>query len=253
MTVALRTRTFLAVGGALVGVVALSGCGTEAKDAPAEQRSFPFSGDSLTIDADNSALELVPADVKDVEVTRRADGWVFLGEGPESTWEMKGGKLVLRQHCTAMVSDCESWHRVKVPRGVAVTVKDDNGSVTAAGFDTALTLRSDNGEVTVKDSSGPLELTSDNGEIVGEGISSKRVNATSDSGSVRMGFAVVPDLVETTSDNGEIGIELPHATYSVAAKSDNGDVRIDVPRDPSSPHVVRARSDNGEVTVRSAN
>ncbi|WP_420877827.1 DUF4097 family beta strand repeat-containing protein [Streptomyces agglomeratus] len=250
---ALRTRTFLAVAGAVAGVVALTGCGTEAKDAAPEERSFPFSGDTLTIDADDSALELVPADVKDVEVTRRADGWVVLGEGPESTWELKDGKLVLRQRCDAMVSDCEAWHRVKVPRGVAVTVKDDNGSVTASGFDTALNLRSDNGSVTVKDSSGPLELTSDNGGIVAEGISSKRVNAVSDNGSVRMAFTVVPDLVESVSDNGEIGIDLPRATYSVTAKSDNGDVKVEVPRDPASPHVVRARSDNGEVTLRSAN
>ncbi len=251
---ALRTRTFLAVGGAVAAVVALSGCGgSEAKDAPVEQRSFPFSGKTLAIDADDSVLELVPADVKDVEVTRRADGWVFLGEGPESTWGMKGGELVLRQHCDAMVSDCESWHRVKVPRGVAVTVKDDNGKVTATGFDTALTLRSDNGEVIVKDSGGPLDLSSDNGEIVAEGISSKRVKAVSDSGSVRVAFTVVPDRVEAGSDNGEIGLDLPRATYSVTARSDNGDVRVDVPRDPSSPHVVRANSDNGEITLRSAN
>ncbi|GAA2930040.1 DUF4097 family beta strand repeat-containing protein [Streptomyces enissocaesilis] len=251
---ALRTRTFLAVGGVVAAVVALSGCGgSEAEDAPAEQRSFPFSGKTLTIDADDSALELVPADVKDVEVTRRADGWVFLGQGPGSTWVMEGDELVLRQHCDAMVSDCESWHRVKVPRGVAVTVRDDNGKVTATGFDTALALRSDNGRVTVKDSSGPLDLSSDNGEIVAEGISSKRVAANSDTGSVRMAFTVVPDLVEAGSDNGEISLDLPRATYSVTARSDNGDIRIGVPRAPDSPHVVRANSDNGEITVRSAN
>ncbi|MGX1883904.1 DUF4097 family beta strand repeat-containing protein [Streptomyces sp. NPDC055287] len=250
---ALRTRTILAVGSVVVGVVALSGCGAEAEDGAAEQRSFAFSGDALTIDADNSALELVPADVKDVEVTRRSDGWVFLGEGPEATWELKDGKLVLGQRCDAVVSDCESWHRVKVPRGVAVTVKDDNGSVTASGFDTALTLRSDNGKVTVRDSSGPLELTSENGGIVAEGISSGRVSADSDNGSVRMAFTAVPDLVESVSDNGGISIDLPKATYSVTAKSDNGDLDVDVPRDQNSPHVVRARSDNGEVALRTAN
>ncbi|WP_229843327.1 DUF4097 family beta strand repeat-containing protein [Streptomyces chryseus] len=250
---ALRTRAFVAVGAAVVGVVALSGCGVEAKDAPAEERSFPFSGDALTIHADDSVLELVPADVKDVEVTRRTDGWVFLGSGPEPKWEMKDGKLVLDQRCDAMASDCEAWHRVKVPRGVAVTVKDDNGSVTATGFDKPLNLHADNGEITVKDSSGPLELSSSNGGIVADGISSKRVTAESDNGSVRMAFTSVPDLVETTSDNGEIGIDLPRAAYRVTARSDNGDTRIGVPRDPQSPHVVRARSDNGEVTLRTAN
>nr|WP_274562712.1 DUF4097 family beta strand repeat-containing protein [Streptomyces spiramyceticus] len=254
MTVAFRTRTFLAVGGAVVAVVALSGCGgSQATDAPAEEKAFAFSGDALTIDADNSVLEVVPGDVKDVEVTRRADGWVFLGEGPESTWEMRDGRLVLRQHCTALASDCDSWHRVTVPRGVAVTVRDDNGSVTAEGFDTALKIRSDNGEVTVKDSSGALDLESSNGEVRGQGISSKRVNVSADTGSVWLAFVGVPGLVEASSDNGEISIDLPRATYNVTAKSDNGDVTVDVPRDSGSPHVVRARSDNGEVRVQSPN
>ncbi|MGW7051321.1 DUF4097 family beta strand repeat-containing protein [Streptomyces sp. NPDC054887] len=250
---ALRTRTLLAVGGAVVGVVALSGCSTQAKDSPAEQRSFPFSGKKLTIDAENSEIELVPGDVEDVEVTRRTDGWVFMGNGPDSSWKMQDGKLVLRQQCEAVASDCESWHRIKVPRGVAVTVTDDNGTVSASGFSTALRLGADNGEVSVKDSSGPLELTSENGGIVAEGISSKRVDADSANGSVRMSFTAVPDLVESDSENGGISIDLPKAAYSVTARSDNGGVKIGVPRDSDSRHVVRARSDNGEVTLRTAN
>ncbi|HET6861233.1 MAG TPA: DUF4097 family beta strand repeat-containing protein [Streptomyces sp.] len=251
---ALRTRTLTAVGGVVVAMVALSGCGgDDAKDAPAENRSFPFSGDALTVDADNSALELVPADVKDVEVTRRADGWVFLGEGPKSSWELKDGKLVLRQKCDAIASDCDAWHRIKVPRGVAVTVVNDNGSVKATGFDTALKLRSDNGEVRVDDSSGALELKSDNGRVVAQGISAKKVTADSENGAVRLGFTAVPDLVDTSSDNGGIVIDLPRTAYAVTTRSDNGDVKVGVPRDDSSTHVVKARSDNGEVTLRSAN
>ncbi|MGR8010745.1 DUF4097 family beta strand repeat-containing protein [Streptomyces hypolithicus] len=251
---ALRTRTFLAAGGAVVALVALSGCGdVEAKDAPAEERSFAFSGRTLTIDADETDLELVPADVSDVEVTRRADGWVFVGNGPESTWDMADGTLLLRQKCSAMASDCESWHRVKVPRGVAVTVRGDNGSVSAAGFDTALTMRSDNGRVAVQDSSGRLDLTSANGEVVAEGVSSRSVSATSNNGSVQMSFDVVPDLVEAVSDNGEVGLDVPRATYNVQARSDNGEISIGVSRDPASPHVLRANSANGEVTVRTAN
>ncbi|MDJ0462909.1 DUF4097 family beta strand repeat-containing protein [Streptomyces sp. H27-C3] len=251
---ALRTRTLTAVGGVVVALVALSGCGgDDAKDAPAENRSFPFSGNTLTVDTDNSALELVPADVKDVEVTRRADGWVFLGEGPENSWKLKDGKLVLRQKCDALASDCDSWHRIKVPRGVAVTVLSDNGSVKATGFDTALKVRSSNGEVRVEDSSGALDLDSDNGRVVAEGISAKKVTADSENGAVRLSFSAVPDLVETVSDNGEIVIDLPRTGYNVTTSSDNGDVNVNVPRDDNSTHVVKARSDNGEVTLRSAN
>ncbi|MET7615545.1 DUF4097 family beta strand repeat-containing protein [Streptomyces sp. NPDC005408] len=251
-----RTRALVALGGASLLTLALTGCGSaDAGEAPVEKRAFPFTGKALTIDSDDSAIELVPADVKDVQVTRQVDGWVFLGDGPEPTWKMEGGKLTLRVKCDAVASDCEARHTIKVPRGVAVTVEDDNGSVTASGFDTALTIRSDNGAVTVRDSSGPLKLDSDNGKVVTERVSAKTVSASSENGAVRLGLLAVPDRVETDSDNGSILIELPRAgaPYAVTAKSDNGDVNVDVPNDSSSSHVVKARSDNGKVTVRSAN
>lgn len=250
------TRALVALGGGAVLVLGLSGCGSaDAGDAPVERRDFAFSGRTLTIDSDNSAIELVPADIKDVQVTRQVDGWVFLGDGPEPTWRMKDGTLTLRVKCDAVAADCEARHTIKVPRGLAVTVEDDNGGVTAAGFDAALTIRSDNGEVTVRDSSGPLQIDSDNGEVVTEGISARTVRATSENGAVRLGLVAVPERVETTSDNGSVAIELPRsgAPYAVTATSANGDVDVDVATDKSSSHVVKARSDNGKVTVRSAN
>ncbi|MGW8798371.1 DUF4097 family beta strand repeat-containing protein [Streptomyces sp. NPDC055775] len=251
-----RTRTLVASVGAVVVVLGLSGCGSaDVDDAPVEHKSFAFGGKSLTIDSGNTAVELVPADVDKVEVTRRVDGWVVLGNGPDPRWAMRGGKLTLRVKCTAVVSNCEALHQVKVPRGVAVTVNGDNGSVVASGFDTPLTLRSDNGKVTVRDSSAPLKLESDNGGVVTERISSTSVSAQSDNGEIRLGFTAVPDRVDTVSDNGRVTIELPKGSqaYAVTAVAGNGDISVRVPRSDSSPHVVKARSDNGEITVRSAN
>ncbi|MFF3684472.1 DUF4097 family beta strand repeat-containing protein [Streptomyces sp. NPDC002187] len=250
------TRALLAAG--ILGVVAfgVAGCGrADADDAPVERKSFAFSGETLTVDSDESAITLVPADVKDVQVARQIDGWAVFGGGPEATWKMQDGTLTLRVDCDGISSDCASRHTVKVPRGVAVNVDDDNGSVTASGFDTALKIRSDNGTVRITDSSGPLELDSDNGEVVTEGVTAKRVVATSDNGSVRLGLAAVPDRVESASDNGEVLIELPGAgaPYAVSAKSDNGDIDVDVPTDDSSAHIVTARSDNGKVIVRTTN
>ncbi|QNE77666.1 DUF4097 family beta strand repeat protein [Streptomyces finlayi] len=256
----LRTRTLTgalgASGGVLVLVAVLSGCGSnDVDDAPVERKSFALGGKVLTIDSEDSGVELVPADVRQVEVTRQFDGWVVLGNGPEPVWEMNDGVLRLQVKCEAVISDCAARHQVKVPRGVAVTVQGDNGDVTATGFDTRLDLTSDNGEVVVRDSSGPLKLKSDNGEVRAERISAPSVNAHSDNGSVRLMFTRVPTLVETVSDNGGITIDLPKGddAYAVTAEADNGDVSVRVPRRDDSVHVVRARSDNGEVTVRSAN
>jgi hypothetical protein len=250
-------RALLGLGGAVLLVLAVSGCGSgaDASDAPAEHRSFAFGGKALTIDAGNASVTLVPADVKAVEVTRRVDGWVFMGSGPEAVWKMSGDTLTLRVKCDGIASDCTGEHQVKVPRGVAVSVEADNGKIVAGGFDTALTLRTRNGSVTVRDSGGPLDLGSDNGRIVAEGISAGEVSAKADNGAIRLGFTAVPDAVDTYSDNGRITIDLPRskASYAVTAGSDNGKAEVDVPTDRSSEHVVKARSDNGQVTVRSAN
>ncbi|MFC9607484.1 DUF4097 family beta strand repeat-containing protein [Streptomyces niveus] len=254
-----RARTLVAAEGAVlavVAVVAVSGCGSaDADEAPTEKRSFAFSGKTLTISSVNSSIDLVPADVKDVEVTRQVDGWVLLGSGPDPVWKLEDDTLTLKVKCKALVNNCESRHRVKVPRGTAVKVVNDNGRVSADGFDTALNLRSDNGSVDVRNSSGTLDLFSDNGKVTTEGVSSKSVHARSDNGAVRLRLTSVPDKVDTFSDNGSVTIDLPKsgASYAVTAKSDNGSVDVDVPTDDDSAHVVKAHSDNGKVTVRSAN
>lgn len=262
MTLRTRTRTgaLVASGAAVLLMVTLSGCGgsgsaDDLEDAPVEHKSFAFSGKTLHIDAGDSAVELVSADVEDVEVTRRVDGWVVLGSGPNPVWKMDGDTLTLRVKCEAMISDCSSLHQVKVPRGVALDVDADNGRVSASGFDTRLELGSDNGRVVVRDSSGALDLRSNNGAVVAERVSAKSVEARSDNGSVELAFTGVPDLVDTVSSNGRIVVELPKGerAYAVAAESDNGAVSVRVPRSDSSTHVVKARSSNGEVTVRSAN
>ncbi|MEU6014460.1 DUF4097 family beta strand repeat-containing protein [Streptomyces sp. NPDC047515] len=253
---ALRTRTLIASGGAVLLGLVLTGCGsTDSADAPAEHKSFALSGKTLTIRSAHTSLELVPADVRKVEVTRRVDGWVVFGNGPDPKWTMQDDTLTLRVKCKAIISDCASQHQVKVPRGVAVIVKGDNGKVVASGFDTPLTLHSDNGKVTVRDSSGPLKLESDNGAVVAEGISATSVSARSDNGMVRLGFTSVPDLVEAESDNGGVAIDLPGGSvrYAVSATARNGSTSVDAPRSDDSTHVVKAHSDNGRVTVRSVN
>ncbi|MEV7461367.1 DUF4097 family beta strand repeat-containing protein [Streptomyces rubiginosohelvolus] len=242
-------------GGVALLALALTGCGsTDVDGAPVERKSFALEGKTLTIDAENGVVDLVPADVEQVEVERQFDGWAVFGSGPDAVWKMENDTLTLRVTCEG-IGNCDSRHRVKVPRGVAVTAASDNGTVTATGFDSALDLSSDNGEINVRDASGALKLKSDNGEVRGERISGSSVVARADNGEIRLGFASVPDLVDTVSDNGSIVIDLPSGgqKYQVDASADNGDVSVDVPRGDDSAHVVKAHSDNGEVTVRSAN
>lgn len=253
---ALRTRALAASGGAALLGLVVTGCGSaDPGDAPTEHKSFALSGRTLTIDTGNTTLELVPADVEKVEVTRRVDGWVVGGSGPEPRWAMRDDTLTLRVKCRALISDCASQHKVKVPRGVAVVVKGGNGRVSASGFDASLTVRNTNGEVAVRDSSGPLRLENRNGAVVAEKISAKSVTARTDNGGIRLAFTAVPDLVDTRSGNGSTTIGLPggSATYAVDADARNGRASVDVPHGDDSTHVVKARSTNGRILVRTAN
>lgn len=248
-----RARTAAAAGAAVLLATALAACAEASDDAEPESRAFALTGRTLTVDSNDSALELVPADVGEVKVTRWFAGSVVAGSGPEVTWSMRDDVLKLRVSCSGVIADCAARHRIEVPRGVAVTVRDKDGSVSAKGFRTALDIRTDDGSVRVTDVTGPLGLRTADGSVHASGVRSRTVRASSDDGSVRLELAAVPDLVDARTHDGSVDIALPDGTYRVAAHSDDGSVNVSVPRADSSGHVVKARSGDGSVTVRKAN
>ncbi|MFE0648095.1 DUF4097 family beta strand repeat-containing protein [Streptomyces sp. NPDC059534] len=206
------------------------------------------------MDSDGSELVITAADVDGVRVERQVDGWVFMGAGPKASWKLEDGRLTLRVDCEGVASRCGAVHRIQVPRGVAVSVEDDDGDVTAEGFATPLKVRSDNGDVRVRKAGGALDLGSDNGDVVVEGgVTARELVARSDNGDVRITLGVVPRRVDVVTDNGDVTLSVPPAEYEVAGASDNGDVRIDVPRSDGSGHSVSVRTDNGDVLVRTVN
>ncbi|MFC4502276.1 MULTISPECIES: DUF4097 family beta strand repeat-containing protein [Streptomyces] len=252
-----RTRTtFLVTGAVMVLAAGLTACGAAAADDKApDHRTFALQGRTLTIDSDDSALEVVAAEGNRagvVEVTRWFKGSVVVGKDPKVTWSMKDDRLVLRVKCSGVVADCAAKHRIEVPRGVAVKVGSEDGSVRASGFRDALGIRSDDGSVRVTDSSGPLDLRSEDGSVRAE-VTSRTVSAHSDDGSVRLELGAVPDRVDAVTQDGSVTVALPRATYRVTADSEDGGAEVSVPRDESSAHVVSARSSDGKVTVRTAN
>ncbi|MFJ4831275.1 DUF4097 family beta strand repeat-containing protein [Streptomyces sp. NPDC088747] len=254
-----RTRTRAVAVTGVVGVVAVLavGCGANAgDDKDPEQRSFALSGRTLTVDSDDSALELVVADSEDarkVEVTRWFKGSVAIGGDPRVTWKMDGDRLVLRMKCSGVIADCSAKHRIVVPRGVSVDVKDGDGSVRAEGFEESLRIRTADGSVRVKDSAGPLDLRTADGSIHASGVDSRRVQARTADGSVRLELDTVPDLVESRTQDGSVTIALPQETYKVTTDTGDGSVDVSVPRSDASSHVVSARTGDGKITVRTAN
>jgi hypothetical protein len=247
----------LAVAGAVAALVAgATACGASAADdKDPDRRSFALRGETLTIDSDDSALEIVAADAHQadtVEVTRWFQGSVAMGKDPKVTWSMRDDRLKLRLTCTGVVADCAAKHRIEVPRGIAVNVVDGDGSVRARGFEDALNIRTGDGSVRVTDSSGPLNLRTGDGSVRAE-VTSRTVRAQTGDGSVHLELGAVPDLVESRTGDGSVTIALPDARYRVTSRTGDGAEDISVPRDESSSHVVSAQTGDGKVTVRTAN
>ncbi|MFR0352337.1 DUF4097 family beta strand repeat-containing protein [Streptomyces sediminimaris] len=249
-------RAALAAGAVVVLAGAATACGASAgDDKDPDHRSFGLAGHTLTVDSDDSALEIVAADrnlAGKVEVTRWFQGSVALGKHPEVSWSMKDDRLTLRMKCSGVVADCSARHRIEVPRGVTVKVEDGDGSVRARGFEDALSIRTGDGSVRVSDSSGPLTVRSGDGSVHAD-VSSRRVRAETGDGSVHLRLGAVPDLVDTVSHDGSVTVALPRATYRVTTKSADGSVDVSVPRSDSSEHVVSARTGDGKVVLETAN
>ncbi|MCS0638270.1 DUF4097 domain-containing protein [Streptomyces sp. LP05-1] len=249
----------VAAGAVVLAVAGVSGCAAgrdDMSEAPVKRQSFPLAGKSLTVDSGDTDVVLVESDVREVEAERQVAAWGLLSGEPEAEWTMRDGTLTLRVRCeSAVMGGCAARHQVKVPRGVAVTVKDDNGSVRAEGFASPLTMGSDSGELVVRRARGPLDLRSDSGEIRVEDTTSSRVAARTDSGEVRLALEAAPELVDTASGSGEVAVDLPRGDtrYAVETRSGSGGISVDVPTDRRSSHVVRATTDSGEVSVRGAN
>jgi hypothetical protein len=246
------SRAFTAAGGAVLALSALTGCGEPAGDAAPEKRGFGPVPDRLAVTSGNGDLDIRPADVGRVEVTRWFSRWSVIGSRPKATWDLRNGRLTLATDCGAVISGCDVRYRVLVPRNVALTIDADNGAVSASGFGTALQIRTDNGAVTVAGSTGPLSLRSQNGNLRATGIRSRRVDAASQSGEVHLSHTAVPDQANVTTENGAVILDVPKTTYKVTTTTDNGEVHTDVPRSAVSPHTITVRTDNGAITVRTS-
>jgi len=249
-------RTGLAAGVVVVLVGGVAACGASAgDDKDPDHRSFALTGHTLTVDSDDSALEIVAADgnpAGKIEVTRWFQGTVAIGKDPKVSWKMEDDRLTLRMKCSGVVADCSARHRIEVPRGVTVKVEDGDGSVRARGFQDALSIRTGDGSVHVTDSTGPLDVHTGDGSVHAA-VSSRRVRAETGDGSVDLELGAVPDLVDSRSHDGSVTVALPRATYRVTTETGDGSVDVSVPRSDSSSHVVSARTGDGKVTLRTAN
>ncbi|MYW65431.1 DUF4097 family beta strand repeat protein [Streptomyces sp. SID8379] len=252
-------RTLAAAGAVVVLAATATACGADASDDKhPDHRSFALEGRTLTVDSDDSSLELVPADGDSdrVKVTRWFEGSTVIGSDPKPTWswDAGAGRLTLRLHCGGVVTDCSARHRVEVPRGVALVVDNGDGSVRASGFESGLDITTRDGSVRVTDTSGPLRLRGQDASLRASGVDARRVSVDTQDGSADIALRTAPDRVAARSEDGALTLTLPGtAQYKVTTGTDDGAVDVSVPTDPRSAHQVTAHAQDGKVTLRTAN
>ncbi|MEO3845435.1 DUF4097 family beta strand repeat-containing protein [Streptomyces sp. B22F1] len=258
---------------ALALAAVATACTQAVGDGKAEHRTFRIGADAttLTIDADDTAVELVPVDREDgeIDVTRwfKAEKW---NGDVGTTWSVDGDTLHFRTKCSGVVVSCDSRYRVEVPRNLDVEIDGSDGRIEANGFDTRLDIRSGDGAVEVADAGGPLnieardgsvridgaagpvDLDARDGSVRATGLTTTRVTAALGDGSLHLGFTETPDQVTAETRDGGLTLEVPKAPYRVSTDVRDGSTDVTVPRDPASPHRIKATTGDGSVTIRPA-
>ncbi|OWA05695.1 hypothetical protein B9W68_22870 [Streptomyces sp. CS227] len=251
-----RTRRLAAMGaGAAALALLTTGCAQDASadgGAEPEHKSFALAGRALTVDSDDSRIELVPGDGEEVRVTRWFSGRALLGSTPRAEWTVEGDALALRVRCGGLVAHCDAKHRIEVPADTAVILRTQDGAVTAKGFSAPLTLHGSDASLTVEDVSGPLDLRTTDGAITTRSVSSSRVRARTEDGSLVLGLVEAPDRIDAASKDGPVTVELPEAAYDVRTAVQDGRTNVSVLEDPASSRVVSVTAQDGNITVRPA-
>jgi hypothetical protein len=216
-----------------------------------DERTFPYTGKALTIVSTNTILSITTGGAGDVKASRTVSGNA-VSDG-NATWALQGDTLTLTTTCSGLVINCGGRDELRVPDGVALTLRDHGGSVAVNGLAAPLTASGENATLTVADSSGPLQLsTTGSGDIVATGTRSTQVSANAANGVVRLAFATQPDQVKAVTDIGNVDVTLPGEGYQVVCTSGKGKADSAVPNTPGSPRGVTAQSDNGNVAIHAA-
>ena len=182
---------------------------------------------------------------------------------PHPAQRLAGGTLTFSKGC----SRCRVDYDLTVPASVSVQARTDSGRIDIegvaavdAGSDSgsqtvrhvpgSVSAHSDSGGLTLQDVGGALDTSSDSGSLQATELRSLTAESSTDSGGMRMEFTSRPQNVQATSDSGSVRIGLRgEGPYKVDVKSDSGGKHVLVPTDPAAPYRIYVRTDSGGINV----
>ncbi len=214
-----------------------------------DQHVFSFRGTRLVIDDPSSDLQLVPGSGSGIQVQRWLSGTA--AKPGHSSWTLNGDTLRLSIDCSGLVFSCGSRFQVGVPKNVPVIVHSGSGNDAMSGLPGSVVIDGGAGMVQLSDTSGPLQISTGSGNITASAIRSPTVRTTSNQGSVDIGFAAAPQLVDVRCMAGNATVRVPVAghPYHVVVSSGTGTARSKVPDDRQSSSIVRVSSGNSATVL----
>ena len=120
--------------------------------------------------------------------------------------------------------------------------------------DVKLVLWTGSGDVTVSGTTADVDLTTTHGSVSAAGLRSDYARASSEHGSIRLGFATAPMQVRAVAAHGDVTVVVPRTrdAYRVDVSSDFGSTTTDVRTDSTARRTIEASSEHGDVIVRAA-
>ncbi|MFK0101195.1 DUF4097 family beta strand repeat-containing protein [Streptomyces sp. NPDC091040] len=154
-------------------------------------------------------------------------------------------------------ANCGGMPLIRVPAGVALTVRARNAGIDVSGVRGGLSLSTVNGDVTVQDSGAKgarQHLVTRNGSVRATGLRGLRIDAETVNGDVDLRCATAPDTLSGVTRNGSARVTLPAGAppYATEAHTVNGRSTSDLPVAERSDHAHRLtlRTVNGDTEAR---
>jgi hypothetical protein len=204
-----------------------------------------------------------------VVVTTGGDGGVsvhrvvhYQSGTPHPGQQLSDGTLTFTTGC----SRCDVDYDLVVPASARMWIRTDSGQINVTGvagadLDTdsgtmsvrhvkgAVTTHSDSGTLTVDDLGGDFTAATDSASVHGTALRSATVAASSDSGTISLGFTAAPTSVRMKSDSGSLNLKVPGGPYAIDVHTDSGGQDIKVPNDSAARSRLNLRTDSGSVNV----
>ena len=185
----------------------------------------------------------------------------YQGDQPDTTYEIRGGELILDTECGP---HCSVSYEVTAPPGVRVQgetgsgdlvltktgpvdLRLGSGNIQVAGATGAVRAETGSGNIEVQDVAAPVDLHAASGDITALRLGGQ-VAAETGSGNVTVELDR-PASARVRASSGDVELVVPAGRYRVRSSTGSGDAQLGVTDDPGASLVLDVGTGSGNVTV----